>query len=406
MGGGKFHKGWILGICVTLSFGGLFVYKYLNFFNESVFGLLNLCGLRIAIPKFELLLPIGISFYTFMAVGYLIDVYKGKIKPEKNLAKYALFVSFFPQIAAGPIGRAGDLLPQFEEKHPFNTANITAGLRMMLWGYFMKVVVADRLGLYTSAVFGNLHYHTGSTILLAAVFFSLQIYCDFAGYSYLAWGTAKAMGFNLIVNFERPYMSRSVTEFWRRWHISLSTWFRDYVYFPLGGSRCGKWRNRFNLMVTFLVSGLWHGANWTFVVWGGLNGAFQVVGKAIPSFKKSENKIIETLHRWWDIIVTFVLMTIAWVFFKSNTIADAGYAVKTMLIPTGKLYVPQMSIMLYCLLGVFVLVLSDILWEKKGKHPFLESNCIAVRFASYLGFAMLILLLGVFDGGQFIYFQF
>lgn len=405
-GGDRFHKGWILGLCVALSFSGLFVYKYLNFFNESIFRLLNLCGLRIAIPKFDLLLPIGISFYTFMAVGYLIDVYKGKINPENNLAKYALFVSFFPQIAAGPIGRAGDLLPQFEEKHPFNTANISAGLRMMLWGYFMKVVVADRLALYTGAVFENLYYHSEITILVAAVFFSIQIYCDFAGYSYLAWGTAKAMGFNLIMNFERPYMSRNVTEFWRRWHISLSTWFRDYVYFPLGGSRCGKWRNRFNLMVTFLVSGLWHGANWTFVIWGGLNGAFQVVGKALPSIKYCGNKMIESFHRWWDIVVTFALMTIAWVFFKSNTIADAFYAVSSMIIPSGNLYIPQLSTLVYCLLGVGLLVITDVIWEKIGRHPLLENRNVVVRFASYVGLAIMILVMGVFDGGQFIYFQF
>lgn len=404
--GERFHNNWMLALSITLSFSGLFVYKYLNFFNETIFGLLNLCGLRLAVPKFELLLPIGISFYTFMAVGYLIDVYRGKIKPEKNIAKYALFVSFFPQIAAGPIGRAGDLMPQFEERHPFKKENLSAGLRMMLWGYFMKVVVADRLALYTGAVFGNLYHHSGITILLAAVFFSIQIYCDFAGYSYLAWGTAKAMGFNLIMNFERPYMARSVTEFWRRWHISLSTWFRDYVYFPLGGNRCGKWRNRFNLMVTFLVSGLWHGANWTFVVWGGLNGAFQVVGKALPSFKISSNKHIERLHRLYDVAVTFLLMTIAWVFFKSNTISDACHAVSAMLIPTGKLYVPQLSVLVYCLIGLVLLILTDVLWEIKGRHPFLENRSMAVRFASYVSFAMMILVMGVFDGGQFIYFQF
>lgn len=406
LGGGKCHKKWLLGICVGLSFSGLFIYKYLNFFDETIFGLLNLCGLRMAVPKFDLLLPIGISFYTFMAVGYMVDVWKGKIKPEKNLAKYALFISFFPQVAAGPIGRAGDLLPQFTERHPLRQENLSKGLRMMLWGYFMKVVVADRLALYTGAVFGNLQHHNGVTILVAAAMFSLQIYCDFAGYSYLAWGTAKAMGFNLIQNFERPYMSRSVTEFWRRWHISLSTWFRDYVYFPLGGSRCGKWRVRFNLMVTFLVSGLWHGANWTFVIWGGLNGLFQVIGKALPSFKTNARRGMEKFHRLWDVSVTFVLMTIAWVFFKSNTISDAFFAVKMMLVPSGKLYVPQLSTMMYCLIGILVLTICDILWEKNGRHPLLENRNIVMRFAAYVGFVMLILVMGVFDGGQFIYFQF
>ena len=275
----------ILASTLLLCFSGLFVFKYLNFLNDSVWSLLSLIGIRMEVPHIELLLPVGISFYTFQACGYMIDVYRRQIMVERNFCTYALFISFFPQIAAGPIGRGKELLPQFKVKHYLNREDITTGLRWMLWGYFMKVVVADRLALYTDAVFGNIAHHTGVSILVAAVLFTFQIYCDFAGYSFIALGCSRIMGFRLIVNFARPYMATSVQDFWRRWHISLSTWFRDYLYIPLGGSRCSKWRTRMNLMITFVVSGLWHGANWTFVIWGGLNGLFQVIGNVMKPIK-------------------------------------------------------------------------------------------------------------------------
>ena len=363
------------------------------------------------VPHLDLLLPVGISFYTFQACGYAIDVYRGNIESEKKLGYYALFLAFFPQIAAGPIGRAKELLPQFKEKHYPDTNNITRGLRWMLWGYFIKVVIADRLALYTDAVFGNIAHHTGVSILVAAVLFTFQIYCDFAGYSFIALGCARIMGFQLIVNFARPYMATSIQDFWRRWHISLSTWFRDYLYIPLGGSRCSKWRTRMNLMITFVVSGLWHGANWTFVIWGGLNGLFQVIGNVMKPIKEQTRLCcgIRKDSIWlkaFNILLTFVLMTVTWTFFKAHTLEDALLAISKMVLPAGVLYKPDLSVLLYGTMGVGVLMVCDMLEEKNGKHPLLENDSITIRFASYVILSMIILSVGVFDGGQFIYFQF
>lgn len=369
----------------------LIVFKYMNFINDSIFSILDYLGLRMKIPDFKLLLPVGISFFTFKAISYMIDVYKGKILPEKNLGIYALYISFFVDLTAGPIDRADKLIPQFREYRRFHPENIVKGLKLILWGYFMKVVVADRITLYVDPIFNNLDNHSGISVLLAAALFSLQIYCDFGGYSYIAIGCGKALGFNLMTNFERPYMANSVSEFWRRWHISLSTWFRDYVYIPLGGNRCSIWRNRLNLLITFTVSGLWHGANWTFVVWGFLNGLFQIIDKKL---------------RVKSVILTFILMTIAWTFFRANTIDDAIQALGMMFIPSGELYLPQMSLLLYIVMGITILLFCDIIEERKGRHPLLENRYIIVRYISYIMLTVMILAFGVFDGGQFIYFQF
>ena len=389
----------------------LIIFKYLNFINDSIFTILNDIGVRIEIPKFNLLLPVGISFFTFKAISYMVDVYKGKIMAEKNLSIYALYIAFFVDLAAGPIDRAEKLMPQLKVRHYFVPENVVKGLRMMLWGYFMKVMIADRITLYVDPIFNNLNNHSGLSVLVAAILFSIQIYCDFGGYSFIAIGCGKIMGFDLMTNFERPYMATSVTDFWRRWHISLSTWFRDYVYIPLGGNRCSKSRNRFNLLVTFTVSGLWHGANWTFVIWGFLNGLFQIIGKEMKIlkiytrnfFRLNENSLI---IYWWNIAVTFVLMTIAWTFFRANNVGDAINAASMMLKPTGHLYLPQMSLLVYIIMGCAILFFCDIIQERKGKHPMLENKYIGVRFLSYIFLTIMILAFGVFDGGQFIYFQF
>lgn len=395
----------VLVASIVLCLLPLIVFKYFNFINGSVFALLQTFGMRIPMPDFKWLLPVGISFFTFKVISYLVDVYKGKIEPERNLGIYALYVSFFVDLAAGPIDRAEKLIPQLKTKHNFVPEQVVKGLRLMLWGYFMKVVVADRLTLYVDPVFNHLDSHSGISVLLAAVFFSIQIYCDFGGYSFIAIGCGKVMGFDLMTNFERPYMATSVTDFWRRWHISLSTWFRDYVYIPLGGNRCSKLRNRINLLVTFTVSGLWHGANWTFVIWGFLNGVFQVFGKM---WKKSgsKQKVYKGSERAWNIFITFVLMTVAWTFFRANNVEDAIQALGMMCVPTGTLYLPQTSLLIYILMGTMLLLVCDVLQELQGKHPLLEHKSVVVRFASYLLLIVLILAVGVFDGGQFIYFQF
>lgn len=395
----------VLVASIVLCLLPLIVFKYFNFINGSVFALLQAFGMRIPMPDFKWLLPVGISFFTFKVISYLVDVYKGRIEPERNLGIYALYVSFFVDLAAGPIDRAEKLIPQLKTKHNFVPEQVVKGLRLMLWGYFMKVVVADRLTLYVDPVFNHLDSHSGISVLLAAVFFSIQIYCDFGGYSFIAIGCGKVMGFDLMTNFERPYMATSVTDFWRRWHISLSTWFRDYVYIPLGGNRCSKLRNRINLLVTFTVSGLWHGANWTFVIWGFLNGVFQVFGKM---WKKSgsKQKVYKGSERAWNIFITFVLMTVAWTFFRANNVEDAIQALGMMCVPTGSLYIPQTSLLVYILMGMAVLLVCDVLQEMHGRHPLLENKSVVVRFASYLLLIVLILTVGVFDGGQFIYFQF
>lgn len=266
----KRSKG-LLASTIVLLLLPLLSFKYLDFLMDSTGDLLSLASLTIEMPDFELFLPIGISFYTFMAVGYVVDVFKAKVPVEKNLLDFALFVGFFPQIASGPIGRAGQLIPQLKKKQPLLYSNLSVGAKMMLWGFFMKLVVGDRAGIYVDTVFGNYMHHNGGSLMLATFMYTIQIYCDFAGYSLIAIGAARTMGIELMENFRRPYFATSVADFWRKWHISLSTWFRDYVYFPCGGSRCSKPKMYRNLMITFLVSGLWHGAAYNFILWGGVS---------------------------------------------------------------------------------------------------------------------------------------
>lgn len=309
---------WVNVICCLLI---LTVYKYLGFLVESFAALVRLVGLTPHPFTVKLLLPLGISFYLFNVIGYLIDVYKGRIAAEKHLGIYALYVTFFPKMLAGPIERAGNLIPQLRQERKFDAELGIDGLKRMLWGFFKKIVVADTLVNYVDAVYDNMSAHTGFALFLAAVFFSIQIYCDFSGYSDIALGTAELFGFRLMENFRSPYFSSSIKEFWSRWHISLSTWFRDYVYIPLGGNRVSKPRQYWNLMVTFLTSGLWHGANWTFVLWGGLHGAVQVAEKALGIRTYKKKNVVWLLRCF----LVFLFATVAWVFFRANTIGDAFY---------------------------------------------------------------------------------
>lgn len=312
-------------ISLFLNFAILFIFKYFNFINESIFSILDWAGIRWTVPNLDILLPVGISFYTFQAVGYSIDVYKGTIKAEHNFLTYALFVSFFPQLVAGPIERAKNLLPQFHEEHSFDYSSAVEGLRMMLWGYFMKSCVADSVAPYVDTVYNNLSVHSGISILVATILFTFQIYCDFGGYSLIARGAAQVMGFKLMENFHRPYLSLSIKEFWKRWHISLSTWFMDYVYIPLGGNRVKYARHLANLFITFLVSGIWHGANWTFVLWGMWHGVFIVIDNIIRHIGKMPTQE----QRWQKVIsipVVFCVVALGWVFFRANNVQDAFFA--------------------------------------------------------------------------------
>lgn len=400
---------WTLFASIFMLLLPLLGFKYLNFILGSFGDLASVFGWALHVPEFKLLLPVGISFYTFMSIGYVIDVYQNKIKLERNVLDYALFVGFFPQIASGPIGRAPQLLPQIKEKHPLLYDNIAAGCRMMLWGFFMKLVVGDRAGIYVDTVFGNWAHHNGTSLLLATFMYSIQIYCDFAGYSLIAIGTAKTMGFELMNNFERPYFSKNIGEFWRRWHISLSTWFRDYVYFPLGGNRCRKSRAYLNLIITFLVSGLWHGAAYTFIIWGLLHGLVQVVDKATKTYRNNiweKVKISKegAFRRILNICITFVIVSYLWMIFWSPNFATVVGITKGYF-NLGKPYIHQTTIFFFAL-GFAILFFKDFLDEFFPKKPwFLNSKKIVVRYFTFAIILIIIILTSV-GGGQFIYFKF
>jgi D-alanyl-lipoteichoic acid acyltransferase DltB (MBOAT superfamily) len=402
----------ILVFSLLINLGILLIFKYANFITFNINELFSILHIKFEVPVLDVLLPVGISFYTFQAVGYIIDVYKKNVPAEKDLLTYALFISFFPQLVAGPIERAKNLLPQFHRIHHFDTPNFTQGMRLILWGYFMKVVLSDRLAIYVDLVYDNIPSHNSITFIVASVFFAFQIYCDFGGYSNIAIGCAKIMGFELMTNFNRPYSSASVTEFWRRWHISLSTWFRDYLYIPLGGNRCSRKRNYFNVLITFTISGLWHGANWTFVIWGALNGIFQVIEKILTGFRKKLlvffklSKTPRIIH-CFNVFVTFIVITITWIFFRAKTLGDAMQIFDRILSVPGGLFRVPMQALSYGSFFILLLIISDFLQEKNnGRHFFLENKYSWVRYISYLTVVILILLFGVFDSSRFIYFQF
>ena len=311
------RKRLVLASSLLINLGILFFFKYYNFFGDSV---RLVSGIRF--PAFNVLLPVGISFYTFQALGYSIDVFYGRVRAERNFVSYALFVTFFPQLVADPIERTGNLLPQFKINHGFDYDRVTAGLKLAAWGMFKKVVIADRLAVYVNGVYGDPAAFPAAALALATFFFAFQIYCDFSGYSDIAIGVARALGFNLMSNFRQPYFAHSITDFWRRWHISLSTWLKDYLYIPLGGNRKGAMRQKLNLLITFLLSGLWHGAAWHFVVWGALHGVFQIIersaaGRRIGLAEKS--RVLKAIQ----VCVTFLLVCFAWIFFRANSIGDA-----------------------------------------------------------------------------------
>src|SRR6267154_4575677 len=316
---------WI-SILVNLAFLGFF--KYFNFFLDSFVTAFSFFGAQIHAPSLHIVLPVGLSFYTFQSLSYTIDVYKRKLEPNKDFITYAAFVSFFPQLVAGPIGRATELLPQFYTRRSFDYRKAVDGMRQMLWGFFKKIVIADNCAEYANLIFNNSSEYSGSTLLLGAILFAFQIYCDFSGYSDIALGTARLFGIELLRNFAFPYFSRDIAEFWRRWHISLSSWFRDYLYIPLGGSKVGTWLKVRNTFIIFLVSGFWHGANWTFIIWGLLNALY-----IMPSiiFKTNRDnleivamgKLFPTLKEFLTISLTFALTTFAWIFFRANSVGHA-----------------------------------------------------------------------------------
>ena len=404
----------LLAAVLVACLGVLFVFKYWDFF----FGSLAAMAQRFAIPlhptTLRLLLPVGISFYTFQTLGYVIDVYRGDVKAERNFGVYATFISFFPQLVAGPIERTKNLLPQIRAKHTFDYDQATYGLKLMAWGYFKKIVIADTLSQYVSRVYDAPREFQGFALVLATVFFTIQIYCDFSGYSDIAVGTAKLLGIDLMTNFKSPYFSASVKEFWSRWHISLSTWFRDYVYIPLGGNRVGKARHALNLMITFLTSGLWHGANWTFVVWGGIHGAAQLAENAM--IPKKEKKSAGTV---WGIrvLIVFAFASFAWIFFVANSIGDAayviGHAFDNIRTPIAYLHGGfadvGMTKVIFVVEVIQVVILGafDFFSMKMDVISELSKKNLIVRWGTYIGLGLIIVFFsqkGV--AAEFVYFQF
>lgn len=419
----------LLAGCFAVNLAILGFFKYFDFFLMNLNAVIGKFGLEMVQKPFDVVLPVGISFYTFQALGYIIDVYKEKVSAEKNVLKYALFVSFFPQLVAGPIERTENLLNQIKEipsRKPLDYDRITNGLVYMLYGFFLKMVISDRVAILVDNVFDSWFLYGGVELLVAAIGFALQIYCDFSSYSIIAIGAAQVMGFTLMENFEAPYFSSSVKEFWRRWHISLSTWFRDYVYIPLGGNRRGKRRKNINLMLTFLLSGLWHGANWTFVVWGGIHGAYQIIGEAVRPIK---NRIYPQIgirldsisYKLGQIITTFILTDIAWVFFRAENVSGAvGYLYNIVArwnpwaIWDRTLYGIGLSnyewnILLFSLLILFIVDLIRYL-KRIRLDVFLSSQGALFKGIMIVLMALMIVVYGQYGGGydarQFIYFQF
>ncbi len=405
----------LLAISLVVNLGLLGFFKYFNFFVDSFASAFTLFGVHLQTPALQIILPVGISFYTFQTLSYTIDIYRRKLEPTQSFVAFAAFVSFFPQLVAGPIERASNLLPQFLQKRSFHEAEARDGLRQILWGLFKKMVIADGCALYVDAIFNHAGSYTGSTLLLGAILFSFQIYGDFSGYSDIAIGSAKLFNFKLMQNFAYPYFSRDIAEFWRRWHISLSTWFRDYLYIPLGGSRGNAWQKVRNTFAIFVVSGFWHGANWTFIVWGALNALYFL---PLMLFNKHRKHLdIVAADTWLPsfkeliaMIITFGLTVLAWVFFRADSVGQALIIFRRIFSPSI-LTRPSIRGMSH-LEVILALILFMLVLEWLGrKEPYGIAKIAAnqPRVIRWLFYAFIIFLIGMFmqtTESPFIYFQF
>ncbi len=416
-------------LCVAFSFviniGVLAWFKYFNFIFENVQKVFAHIGIALSSPAFDIVLPVGISFYIFQALSYTVDVYRGDIYAEKNFLKYALFVSFFPQLVAGPIERSKNLLKQVAEPHRFDYEKCREGFLLMLWGFFLKLVIADRAAIIVNTVYNDYGIYPGMYLVVATVLFAFQIYCDFAGYSTIAMGAAKIMGFELMENFDCPYFAKSVSEFWRRWHISLSSWFRDYLYIPLGGNRKGTARKYLNMMIVFLTSGMWHGAKWSFIVWGGINGLYQIIGERLMPVRNKLNKFLRLKresfgHKLFKVVTTFVLIDFAWIFFRANRFTDAFGIIKSMFSVRNWWVLFDDSLFtlgldwknfVLLILAILILLVSDIFKYKgiKVRRVIMRQE-LWLRWSLYIAAIAGILVFGIwgpgYDASAFIYFQF
>ncbi len=422
------RRKWYLVMSLVANVGVLAVFKYYNFLNGNISGLYSLLNLgQNPIPALAILLPIGLSFHTFQAMSYTIEVYRGRQPAERHFGIYSLYVMFYPQLVAGPIERPQNVLHQFYEKHPFSYPHLVSGLQLMAWGLFKKVVIADRIAVMVNHVYNDPTQYTGLPLVLATLGFAIQIYCDFSGYSDIALGSAEAMGFSLMKNFDRPYFSKSISEFWKRWHISLSTWFRDYLYISLGGNRVSTGRRYFNLWFTFLISGLWHGASWNFILWGAIHGTYLIVGVWTKSIRLRLAQALGIADGGWldkivNIACTFILVDLAWIFFRAATFADASYVLTHLFSGWG----PQLAAIRadaaarqdllwlgkdprYVLVTLLAIGLMEgVHWIQRDRsvRQILNVRPFAVRWAVYYAVILAIMCFGVFDMSQFIYFQF
>lgn len=412
----------LLVLSLISNIGVLAVFKYYNFLNENFSLLTQSLGFQNPIPYFSILLPIGLSFHTFQAMSYTIEVYRGNQKAEHHFGIYSLYVMFYPQLVAGPIERPQNILHQLKEEHKFNYTNVTQGLKLMAWGMFKKVVIADRLATMVNEVYDHSELYTGIPLIIATVFFAFQIYCDFSGYSDIAIGAARVMGINLMLNFNRPYSALSISEFWGKWHISLSTWFRDYLYIPLGGNRVAVPRWYFNLFCVFLLSGLWHGASWNYIIWGALHGFYLVFALLTQKYRDAISKAVglkqhALLYTWLQRFITFILVAFAWIFFRAKTFATASYIVIHLLdftpnfsnFDTVKLVYLGKDSGTFLTALVFIILLQWI--EKKQAEPanvnLFSNRSLPLRWTFYLLLMLSICLFGVFhSNAEFIYFQF
>lgn len=418
-------KNIIIAVCVVINLLILFVFKYSNFFIQNINSILKMFHMQYSINSLDILLPVGISFYTFQAIGYMIDVYREDIKAEKNIIRYALFVSFFPQLVAGPIERSANLLRQIKAmddvsgKATFADVfdRIEKGLPIVIWGYFQKLVIADRAAIFVDAVFKDFAQYSSLDIVTASVLFAIQIYCDFDGYTNIARGCAKILGFDLMKNFRQPYFAINIKEFWHRWHISLTSWFTDYLYIPLGGNRKGKSWTYINTMIVFIVSGMWHGASWHYIVWGAIHGLLLVGYNMISNGRRNvDTKEFTVVKRIVGMLGTFILTDFAWIFFRANSLREAISMIEYSVtihnfVPTFPNEMFNQPNMIVLFIGIIVLLIIDIVHERKYSLTdvlWMQNSCFV---AIILGVAiMVILIFGVFGGQydvtQFIYFQF
>lgn len=402
------------GVVVTLSL--LLVFKYLNFALYTVAKVLNRLSIPMQETTLRLIMPVGISFYTFMAVGYIVDVYKGKTQAVRHFGKYAIFVSFFPNISSGPIERAEHFIPQIDKEKTFDYNSVVYGARLLLLGLIKKIVIADMMTKYVDEVFNKVPQHQGICFAWATLLYTFQIYCDFSGYSDMAIGVARMLGFDLLTNFRQPYLSSSIKEFWGRWHISLSTWFRDYVYIPLGGNRCSKTRRDLNLLITFLCSGLWHGASWTFVLWGGIHGICQIIENRIKEatgLTREKEKALTRPVKILLTLLTFCIVSYAWMFFRANSISEAFYIVRSMftdLSLSGAMEQMTMSgrSVVKTTLAIILLIIFDLFNERKDMLMQLSRLKAPLRWVIYIVSAIVVIALKVNNqfAQEFIYFKF